>query len=71
MESDIKDIIARLDRQEILLNQAIVSVEKTRRYMLWALWASIAFFVLPLIGLVIAVPVFLSSYIGSIQGLGL
>ena len=38
------------------------SVEKTRKYFLTTLIVSIVVFVLPLIGLVFAIPAFLSTY---------
>lgn len=45
-----------------------VSVEKTRKYFLWTMIISTALFVLPLIGLLFAIPMFLSNYAGGLQG---
>ncbi len=39
-----------------------ISTEKTRKYFLWTMIISIALFVLPLIGLLFAIPSFLSTY---------
>ncbi|MDO8601663.1 MAG: hypothetical protein Q7R62_00820 [bacterium] len=46
------------------------SVEKTRKYFKWTLIVSIVVIVLPLIGLLFAIPAFLKSF-GSLQTLGL
>lgn len=46
-----------------------VSVEKTRRYIQWALIATAVAFVLPLIIALFAVPAFLSQYTTSINSL--
>lgn len=38
------------------------SVEKTRKYFMWTLITTLAFFILPLIGLIFAIPNFISTY---------
>lgn len=43
-----------------------VSVEKTRKYFLWTLVLTLLFFFLPLIGLVFAIPFFLSTLTAGI-----
>lgn len=54
-----------------LLNQKVdkieKSVEKTRKYFLATLVISLVVFVLPLIGLMFAIPAFLSSYASALQ----
>ena len=45
-----------------------LSVEKTRKYFLYALVVSLVVFILPLIVAVFAVPSFLSSYTQSFSG---
>ncbi len=47
---------------ETKINAIYVSVEKTRKYFFWTLVLTIAFFVLPLIGLVFAIPSFINTY---------
>jgi len=46
-----------------------VSVEKTRKYIFWTVVVTVVLFVVPLLGLVFAVPSFISTYseIGNIQ----
>lgn len=52
------------------LDAIYVSVEKTRKYFKWTMIISIVVIVLPLIGLLFAIPAFLKSF-SSIQSLGL
>jgi type II secretory pathway component PulF len=59
MEADIQQ---RLDVLEKKIDATFKSAEKTRKYLFWAGVVSIALFVLPLIGLIFAVPTFLSTY---------
>ena len=54
-------ILQKLAEQEKKIDLVYLSVEKTRRYFLWTLILSLAFFLLPLIGLVFAIPFFLST----------
>jgi hypothetical protein len=67
MDQEIK---ARLDAQDEALRAIYVSVEKTRKYFLWLLIGSTAMVLLPLLGLLVAIPSFLSIY-SSIDTLGL
>jgi len=53
MEEDIK---SRLDAQDKKLDAIYVSVEKTRKYFLWTLVATIIAFILPIIGIAIILP---------------
>lgn len=57
-----QEIITRLQAQEELLQKVYISTEKTRKYFLWTMWGTVILFVLPLVGLVFAIPAFLSSY---------
>ncbi len=56
--------------QDTKLNAIYVSVEKTRKYFKWTLIVTIIVIVLPLIGLVFAIPKFLESF-SSLSNLGL
>lgn len=46
------------------------SVEKTRKYFFWTLVITVVFFVLPLVGLMFAVPALIGTYT-EITSLGL
>lgn len=63
-----QEILNRLAAQEELLQKVYVSSEKTRKYFMWTLISSIALFVLPLIGLLFAIPALLST-LGSAYGM--
>ncbi len=52
----------RLALLELKVTQVYESVEKIRKYFLWTGIITVALFVLPLIGLMFAIPSFLSSY---------
>lgn len=51
----------RLSMLEKKIDMMSVSVEKIRKYFLYSLIATIVFFVLPLLGLVFAVPMLMST----------
>jgi hypothetical protein len=67
MEPELK---ARLDAQDEALRAIYASAEKTRKYFLWLLIGSAAMVILPLLGLLAAIPSFLSIY-SSVDTLGL
>jgi len=60
---------ARLAALETKLDAVYASVEKTRLYFKWTMIASVLLFVLPLIGLLFAIPSFISTYSTNIQTL--
>ena len=66
-----QDIIKKLAELEQKINGIYISVEKTRKYFLWTMIITVAVVVLPLIGLMFALPSFINNYIGNLQGLGL
>ena len=61
-----QDILKKIEEQDKKLEAIYKSVEKTRRYFLWTLIITIIFMVLPLIGLVYAIPKMLDAYSGLI-----
>jgi len=56
----------KLEEQDQKLNLIFISVEKIRRYFLAVLIVSLVVFVLPLIGLVFAIPAFLNNYTSAL-----
>lgn len=64
-----EEILKKLDEQEKRIEAIYVSVEKTRKYFLWTLISSLVVFILPLIGLMFAIPFFLNAYTGAMSGL--
>lgn len=59
-----QDIQKKLSEQDIKLDAIYKSVEKTRKYFLVIIWITIIAVVLPLLGLVFAVPKFIGIYSG-------
>jgi len=64
-----QELAARLDAQEKKIDAIYASVEKTRKYFLWTMIGSIVMFVLPLLGIMIAIPWILSTLSGAYSGL--
>lgn len=56
-----QEILNRLQEQENLLQKVYISTEKTRKYFMWTFYATLAFFIIPLVLLAIAIPTLLSS----------
>lgn len=63
------EILVKLNAQEVKIEAIYISVEKTRRYFQIIMWVTLATVLLPLLGLLIAVPVFLNSYTSQFEGL--
>lgn len=58
-DQDLKQKIASLEQK---IDAVYQSAEKTRKYFLYTLIATVVVFVLPLIGLMFALPSFFSTY---------
>lgn len=65
------ELQTRIDGLEAKVDAIYKSVEKTRRYFLIITWITIIAVVLPLVGLVFAVPAFLDNYVGTLNSLGM
>lgn len=63
-----QEILNRLAAQEVVIQKIYTSVEKTRKMFLWTLIITLVLFFLPLFGLLIIIPTFLST-LGSTYGL--
>ncbi len=68
MDSELQKKIESLEMKVDLVYK---SVEKTRRYFLIVAWVSILAIILPLIGLVFALPAFMTSYTSALGGIGI
>lgn len=56
------DTTTKLSEMEKKIDAIYVSVEKTRKYILWTMIITVVVLVLPLIGLMFAIPSFIASY---------
>jgi len=63
------NIQTKLEEMETKLDAIYKSTEKTRRYFQIVFWVTIAMVVLPLIGLVFAIPAFINTYTTTLDGL--
>ena len=59
----------RVSALEKKIDAIYESVEKTRKYIFWTVVVTIALVVLPAIGLVFAIPQFISTYTTTLNGL--
>ena len=64
------EILEKLKEQDKKIEAIWHSVEKSRKYFLIMAWITVGAIVLPLIGLIFALPSFLSTYTGTLDGLG-
>ncbi|MEK7155254.1 MAG: hypothetical protein AAB734_00060 [Patescibacteria group bacterium] len=61
----------RLAAMEKKIDAIYATTEKTRKYLLWTGIVTIALIVLPAIGLVFAIPSFMSTYTETLNSLDL
>ncbi|HEY4499525.1 MAG TPA: hypothetical protein VJH70_00115 [Candidatus Paceibacterota bacterium] len=66
MDKELSDRLAAMEQK---VDYVYRSVEKTRKYFLWTLIISLAVIVLPIIGLVFAIPQFMKTINYSNLGL--
>lgn len=63
------EMYKKIDDLEKKLDTIFKSTEKTRKYFLWTLIISVVMIVLPLIGIVALLPIYLKTL--SLNGIGL
>ncbi|OGZ97466.1 MAG: hypothetical protein A3I44_06220 [Candidatus Sungbacteria bacterium RIFCSPLOWO2_02_FULL_51_17] len=64
-----ENILKKIEETQRLLEDVYVSVEKTRKLFFWMLIISVTLFVLPLLGLAVALPGMISVLGGDLGGL--
>ena len=69
MEYMEEEIFKKIEEQDKKLEEIYRSVEKMRKYFLWTLIVTVAVIILPLIGILLLIPKFLSTISGSDLGL--
>jgi len=65
------ELLAKLEEIEAKAEKAYEAAEKVRKYLFWTGVITVVLFVLPLIGLMFALPQFISSYTTTLNGLGI
>jgi len=68
-ENENKNISQRFDLQDELLEKIYISVEKTRRYFLFTMVATLVTFILPLIAMIFVLPWFIKAYLPTLGGI--
>ncbi|NQS89681.1 hypothetical protein HQ584_07840 [Patescibacteria group bacterium] len=61
------EILKKIEMQDKKLEEICRFVEKTRKYFLWTLIVTLVLFILPLVGLLLVVPKFLSIYASGLD----
>lgn len=56
-----EELLKKLEEQDKKIDAIYVSVEKTRKYILWTVIGTLVAFVLPLIALAFVIPWFLNT----------
>jgi len=69
MEQDLEKLNQIIQNQEQKIDKIYISVEKTRKYLLWTMIATIAFFVLPLIAMTLFLPSLIGTYTETLSGI--
>lgn len=61
------DIDSRINQLEEKMDKVYKSVERIRKYFLWTGIITVAVIVIPMIGLLFAIPAFMKNYVGGIN----
>ena len=64
-----EELVQKIDEQGKVLAQMSADIKQAKRYFMVSVWISIGLFVLPLLVAIVAIPMFISSYLGSFEGL--
>lgn len=62
------ELASKLDEIGAKAERAYEAAEKVRKYLFWTGVITVVLFVVPLIGLLFAIPSFLSSYTATLNG---
>lgn len=62
------ELRARLDSQDQAITAIYASAEKSRKYFLWTLIITIVTIVLPMIGLIFAIPMIMDTFNSALAG---
>ena len=66
-----REILKKIEEQNVKIDAIYVSVEKTRKYFQWTLIITVATIVVPVLAAAIILPMLMSSLSGMMGGLGL
>lgn len=63
-----EELKKKIEEQGVKIDAIYKSVEKTRKYFLAIIWITVLAVVIPMIGLVFAIPSFLGTYTNALGG---
>jgi hypothetical protein len=66
-----EELQKKIEEQGVKIDAIYKSVEKTRKYFLVIIWVTVIAVVLPIIGLLFAIPAFMTNYVNVLSGTGL
>lgn len=58
-----------MQQLEEKIDAIYTSVEKTRKYFVITMWVTLGAVLLPVLGLIFVIPMFVSSYLSNFEGL--
>jgi len=64
-----QDLNKKIEVLEEKVDRILASIDKAKRYFMITLWVTIALFVLPLVGLLFAIPAFMNTYTTQLNGI--
>lgn len=65
MDQDLKK---QIEEQSAKLNEILLVIKKLKKYFLITMWVTVIMIVLPIIGLIIVIPIFMSTYVETLGG---
>ena len=68
-DSDLKVLLEKIDAQDIVIEKMAHDLKRIKQFFMWSLIGTVVTFVLPLLAAVIILPIFLSRYLETFNGL--
>ena len=66
-----QELQKRIEEQGVKIDAIYKSVEKTRKYFLIIIWVTVIAVIIPIIGLLFAIPTFMNNYVNVLGGAGI
>lgn len=66
-----QELQKKIEEQGAKIDAIYKSVEKTRKYFLIIIWVTVIAVIIPIIGLLFAIPTFMNNYVNVLGGAGI
>lgn len=66
-----EELKKKIEEQALKIDAIYKSVEKTRKYFLIIIWVTVIAVIIPIIGLIFAIPSFMTNYVNVLGGAGI